>query len=372
MQRPKRILLLYISVLSGHHRAAMAIEKALLSLDPETQVFSINSFHYTNPILERVINRTYNGIIKRTPEVWEYLYDNPKVVKNTQALKEMMHRYNSTKMKALIADFNPDTVVCTQAFPCGLVADYKVTFASNLSLVGVLTDFYPHSYWVYEAVDKYVVASNDAKARLLANGILEDKIHVFGIPIDIRFNKTHDKNAIYKKMDLDSLKKTVLIMGGSGGLGPIKKVVLALEKIGLDIQVIVVAGTNNKLVAYLKNRMQRFNKKITVTGYADNIDELMEISDIIITKPGGLTVSEALAKSIPILIINPIPGQESKNTEFLLKEGAAIKAVNEAEAAILVESLCRAPVKLEAMKQASTRVGNSDSAINIAKMLLEL
>ncbi len=372
MQKPKRILLLYISVLSGHHRAAMAVEKALLALNLETQVFSINSFHYTNPILERVINRTYNGIIKRTPEVWEYLYDNPKIVKNTQSLKEMMHRYNSTKMRTLITDFNPDIIVCTQAFPCGLVADYKVTFNSKLSLVGILTDFYPHSYWVYEAVDKYVVASNDAKARLLANGILEDKIHVFGIPIDTRFNKDHDKSAIYNKMALDTNKKTILIMGGSGGLGPIKKVVFALDKINTDIQIVVVAGTNDKLVRYLKKRMQRFTKKIIVTGYADNIDELMEISDLIITKPGGLTVSEALAKSLPILIINPIPGQESKNTEFLLKEGAAIKAENEAEAAILVESLCKAPVKLEAMKQASTRIGNADSAVNIAKMLMEL
>ncbi len=372
MQKPKRVLLLYISVLSGHHRAAMAIEKALLSLDPETQIFSINSFHYTNPILERVINRTYNGIIKRTPEVWEYLYDNPKIVKNTQALKVMMHRYNSTKMKTLITDFNPDIVVCTQAFPCGLVADYKVTFGSNLSLVGILTDFYPHSYWVYEAVDKYVVASHDAKDRLLANGIMENKVHVFGIPIDSRFNITHDKLAIYEKMTLDSNKKTVLIMGGSGGLGPIKKVVFALDRISLDIQIVVVTGTNDKLVRYLKNRIHRFSKKVIVTGYADNIDELMEISDIIITKPGGLTVSEALAKSVPILIINPIPGQELKNTEFLLKEGAAIKAVNEAEAAILVESLCSTTVKLDTMKQASTRIGNSDSAMNIAKMLLEL
>ncbi len=372
MQKPKRILLLYISVLSGHHRAAMAIEKSLLSLDPETQIFSINSFHYTNPILEKVINRTYNGIIKRTPEVWEYLYDNPKIVKNTQALKEMMHRYNSTKMKALITDFNPDIVVCTQAFPCGLVADYKVTYGSNLSLVGILTDFYPHSYWVYEAVDKYVVASHDAKDRLLANGIMENRVHVFGIPIDSRFNITHDKLVIYEKMELDSDKKTVLIMGGSGGLGPIKKVVAALDRISLDIQIVVVTGTNDKLVRYLKNRMQRFSKKIVVTGYADNIDELMEISDIIITKPGGLTVSEALAKSVPILIINPIPGQELKNTEFLLKEGAAIKAVNEAEAAILVESLCSTTVKLDAMKQASTRIGNPDSAMNIAKMLQEL
>lgn len=372
MHKSKKVLLLYISVLSGHHRAAMAIEKALLKLRPETQVYSINSFHYTNPILERVINRTYAGIIKSTPEVWEYLYDNPKIVKNTQALKEMMHRYNSTKMKALITDFKPDVVVCTQAFPCGLVADYKVTFDNGLSLVGVLTDFYPHSYWVYESVDKYIVASDEARQRLLANGILGDKIHVLGIPIDTKFSLSRDKTAIYKKSGLDKDKKTVLIMGGSGGLGPIKRVVSAIDRVGSDIQVMVVAGTNNRLARYLKKRLRKFNKKVIVTGYADNVDELMEISDIIITKPGGLTVSEALSKEIPIIIINPIPGQESKNTEFLLRQGAAIKAVNEDEAAILLDNLCKAPVKLDAMKQASSRIGRPDSAINAAKMILEM
>ncbi len=372
MQRPKKVLLLYISILSGHHRAAMAIEKALLNHNPETQVYSINSFHYTNPILEKVINRTYNGIIKRTPEVWEYLYDNPKVVKNTQALKDMMHRYNSTKMKALISDFNPDVVVCTQAFPCGLVADYKMTFDPKLLLVGVLTDFYPHSYWVYEAVDKYVVASEEAKKRLLANGILEEKVHVFGIPIDMRFSKPQDKNKIYEKTGLDSSKKTVLIMGGSGGLGPIKRVVLAIDRISSGIQVVVISGTNTKLANYLKRLSRKLSKDIQVIGYTDSVDEFMEVSDIIITKPGGLTASEALAKNLPIIIINPIPGQESKNTEFLLRQGAAIKAVNETEAAIFVDNLCSAPVKLEAMRQASASISNPDSAVNTASMLMGL
>jgi processive 1,2-diacylglycerol beta-glucosyltransferase len=329
MQRPKRILLLYISVLSGHHRAAMAIEKALRYLNPDTQIYSINSFHYTNPILERIINRTYSGIIKRTPEVWEYLYDNPRVVKNTKALKEMIHRHNSLKMKNLINDFNPDAVACTQAFPCGMIADYKVTHNSRLPLVGVLTDFYPHSYWIYDSVDIYAVASDAARDRLVSNGVPFEKIKITGVPIDIKFNVSCDKACSLKALGLDPYKKTVLIMGGSGGLGPIKKVVFSLDRINCDIQMIVVSGTNSKLNSYLKRRTDRMNKKIVVIGYAENIDELMGASDLIITKPGGLTVSEALAKRLPIVIINPIPGQEAKNTEFLLEKGAAVRAKTE-------------------------------------------
>jgi processive 1,2-diacylglycerol beta-glucosyltransferase len=372
MQKPKKILLLYISVLSGHHRAAMAIEKALRHLRPDTQVYSINAFHYTNPILERVINRTYNGIIKRTPEVWEYLYDNPQVVKNTKVLKDMLHRYNSAKMKNLIEDFSPDAIACTQAFPCGMVADYKQTYGAGIPLVGVLTDFYPHSYWIYEAIDKYAVASADAKDRLLANGVIADKVYISGIPIDIKFSRVIDKDLIYGKLGLDRSKKTVLVMGGSQGLGPIRRVVFSLDRICSDMQMIVVSGTNNRLYNYLKRRIKKFNKPVALLGYVDNTDELMSIADMIVTKPGGLTVSEALSKSTPIVIVNPIPGQESKNTEFLIKQGAAVKASNEREVAILVENLCSTAPKLEDMKKSAERIARPDSAIDVANMLLEI
>jgi len=370
MHRPKKILLLYISVLSGHHRAAMAVEKALRHISPETQVFGINAFHYTNPVLERIINRTYTSIIKRTPEVWEYLYDNPKVVKNTQALKEMMHRYNSNKMRTLIEDFKPDVVVCTQAFPCGMVADYKVSFNSAMPLVGVLTDFYPHSYWIYNTVDIYAVASSDARDRLLANGVSESKIRVTGIPIDTKFSVLYSRKTLLGDLGLDDSKKTILLMGGSGGLGPIKRVVFALNKVKHDIQIIVVTGTNSRLNNYLRRREKKFLKKTIIIGYTDNVDQLMSVSDIIITKPGGLTVSEALAKNVPIIIINPIPGQEAKNTEFLLKQGAAVKAANEQDAAILVDNLCGAAVKLEDMKRSTMQISRPDSALDLADIIL--
>lgn len=371
MLTARKVLLLYISVLSGHHRAAMAVEKALKFLNPDIQVYNINSFNYTNPILERIINRTYTGIIKRTPEVWEYLYDNPKIIRNTQRLKEMIHHYNSSKMKTLIQDFKPDVIACTQAFPCGMAADYKTTFNSTIPLAGILTDFYPHSYWIYDAVDRYAVASEEAKAKLLENGISPDKVSVFGMPIDISFKVQLNKHRIRERLGLERETKTVLVMGGSGGLGPIKKIVLALDRINSKIQVIVVTGTNAKLHSYLNRHIKNFKKKLIALGYADNMNELMSVSDIVITKPGGLTVSEALAKALPMIIINPIPGQEAKNTQYLLQKKAALKADNVEDMAALVENLCSTPSKLEAMKMQATALGRPESALDIAKMILE-
>lgn len=372
MLSTKKILLLYISILSGHHRAAMAVEKALKFLNPDAQVFSINSFNYTNPILEKIINKAYMGIIKKTPEVWEYLYDNPKIVKKTQNLKELIHRHNSSKMKGLIEDFKPDVIACTQAFPCGMVADYKSTFKSSIPLVGVLTDFYPHSYWIYEAIDRYVVASEEAKAKLLENGIAADKIYVYGIPIDISFTERLSQSQIFKHHGLKDGIKTILVMGGSGGLGPIKRIVAALDRINTPIQIIIVTGTNARLYAYFNRRISRFRNKVLVAGYANNISEFMTISDLVITKPGGLTVSEALSKSLPIVIVNPIPGQEAKNTQFLTQKRAAVRADNEEELAVLVENLCRMPSKLKAMKAQAAALSKPESAINIAKLILEL
>jgi len=215
----KKVLLLYISEHSGHHCASMAIENALHDLDPEVKTLNINSFNYTNPILEKVINRVYMEVIQKKPEIWDYLYDNPKVLKNTQKLREMIHRFNTDKLKTLLDEFRPDTIVCTQAFPCGMVADYKKSFNCDIPIVAVLTDYAPHSYWIYNNVDFYVVPSECTGKKLIDNGIDPSRIKPFGIPVDPRFRKTigNGRKAIFQKLGLDKDKRCVLIMGGLRG-----------------------------------------------------------------------------------------------------------------------------------------------------------
>src|SRR3989338_4475697 len=196
----KRVLLLYISEDSGHHCASLAIEHALHELDPTVKTLNINSFNYTNPILEKIINRTYMGVVKRTPEIWDYLYDNPRVLRSTQRLREMIHKFNSAKLKTLLDEFRPDAIVCTQAFPCGMVADYKKSFDLDVPLIGVLTDFAPHSYWIYNNVDRYVVPSEETGKKLIENGIDPQKVAVFGIPIYPKFREAVNKEEVFKRL----------------------------------------------------------------------------------------------------------------------------------------------------------------------------
>jgi len=372
MHSHKKVLLMYITSSSGHYRASLAIENALKTLSPGITTMNINGFAYTNPILEKLINRTYMSVIKNNPEVWEYLYDNPKVLKSVQGLRNAIHRSNSKKLKVLIQDeFKPDAVVCTQAFPCGMAADYKKYLGLDLPLFGVLTDHAPHSYWIFDNVDYYIVPSEAGRNHFMRNGVDGAKIRVFGIPIDQRFSINYGKEEVCKKLGLDSRKRTVLIMGGSQGLGPVEKMLDALERVDFDFQIIAVCGINKRLQKTLTKRAKKYKKKIFVFGMVENVYELLEASDLIITKPGGLTTSEALAKNLPMIIIHPIPGQETKNTDFLLQQGVALRAEDGDDVAVLVQELFSNSLKLDEMRKKADLIKKPNSAMDTAQLILQ-
>lgn len=362
---------MYISEVSGHHSATLAIEKAIKLISPNTEVLNINAFKYTNPISEKIINRFYLGVIKATPKIWDFLYDNPRVVKKVNSIKEAIHKANSPKLKVLFDKFKPDAVCCTQAFPCGMVADFKETYKSSVPLVAVLTDYIPHSFWIYKNVNHYVVPSIEVAACLREKGVEAGKIKQLGIPIDPKFSENHQKEEILKKLGLASGIATVLIMGGGQGLGPIKKIVKSLEKVKIDLQEIIVTGANKKLCKTLKKSVKKYKKRILVFGYSDSISEFMSASDIIITKPGGITTAEALSKKIPMVIIKPLPGQEASNTAYLIEKQAAIKIVNFKKINFVIEDLLVNRNKLEHLSSAASRISKPNASLDISKLLLE-
>ena len=368
----KRIILMYISEISGHHSATLAIEKALRILQPNVEILNINAFNYTNPISEKVVNRIYLGVIKRTPQIWDYLYDNPTIVKKIEKIKETIHKFNSPKLKRLFDKFKPDAIVCSQAFPCGMCADYKRTYDSHIPLVAVLTDYVPHSYWIYDTVDYYISPSEDVALRLMKKGVERNRIKSLGIPFDPQFNEPSNKNELFQKLKLNPDIPTVLIMGGGQGLGPIKTIVKSLEKVKREIQEIVVCGANKKLYKSLKRRIKKYKKKILLFGYILNINELMRMSEIIITKPGGVTTAEVLANHLPMVIVKPLPGQEANNTSYLIEKGAAIKVDKPRQVNLAVENLLANPVKLKEMSEATRRITKPNASLDIAKLLLEL
>ncbi|MGD0335811.1 MAG: glycosyltransferase [Candidatus Omnitrophota bacterium] len=368
----RRIILMYISEISGHHSATLAIEKALKMLAPQTEILNINAFNYTNPISEKIVNRIYMEVIKRTPKLWDYLYDNPKIVKSIEKMKDTIHKFNSPKLKNLFDRFNPDAVVCTQAFPCGMVADYKKTYNSSLPLIGVLTDYVPHSYWVYDAVDYYISPSEDVSLRLIKKGVAAGKIRALGIPFDPRFNETQDKYRLREKLKLSAEESVILIMGGGQGLGPIKAIVKSLEMVSCPLEEIIVTATNKKLYRSLRRKIKRCKKKIILLGYVNNINELMSVSDIIITKPGGVTTAEVLSNNLPMVIVKPLPGQEMHNTDYLMEKGSAIKVNNPKDTHLAIEDLLNKPQKLKTMRECSRYIAKPEAALDIAKLLLGL
>ena len=369
---PKRIILMYISEVSGHRSATMAIERAIKELQPDTEILNINAFNYTNPISEKVINRIYMEVIKRTPKIWDYLYDNPSVVKSLENIKKRVHKSNSPKLKKLFDGFNPDLVVCTQAFPCGMVADYKKTYGVSLPLVAVLTDYIPHSYWVYDSVDYYITPSEDVSVRLEKKGVDPSKIKAYGIPFDHKFNRKADKEEICRRLKLNPKKPVVLIMGGGQGLGPIKTIVKSLEKSRHDIQELIVCGTNKKLFRSLKRKIKHYEKDIRLFGFVQNIHELMHVSKIILSKPGGVTTAEVLSMGLPMVIVKPIPGQEINNTNFLTLKGAAIKVDEPGEAHKVIDGLLDDKAKLDRLRSAALKIAKPNASMDIARLLLSL
>ncbi len=371
-KQPRRILLMYITRVSGHRQATVAIQKILKQVMPDAELMSINGFEYTYPILEKVVNKAYMGVIKRMPQIWDKMYDNPKLVKRSKLIKEFLNKNSHKKLDKLFETFKPDTVICTQAFPCGMVAHYKTTFNLPFTLIGVLTDFAPHAYWLNPGVDYYVVPSEDAKNRFVGEGVAADAIRVFGIPIRMKFAERPDKKELARKLGLDAQAPTVLIMGGGQGLGPIKKVVKSLLKLPRDLQLIVISGVNTKLMEWLKKAQSKTNKKLIIYDYASNVDELMDVSTMLITKPGGMTTSESLAKGLPMIIINPIPGQEMHNTNFLIKKGIALRVDDIDEISYEVDELLNSPERLAAMSKAAYEQGRPHAARDIAELVLSL
>ena len=370
--RPKRILLMYISQVSGHRQSAVAIAKSLKTLAPGCEIMSINGFGYTYPLMEKIVNTAYLGVIKRVPKIWEYLYDNPKIIKASEQFKQKIHKSSHKKLQPLMDKFKPDIVICTQAFPCGMVADYKMEHQLPCKVVGVLTDFAPHLYWLHPGVDYYVVPSEEAKERYVKEGVDPGQIKVFGIPIRDKFAAKLDRAALAKKLGLSPDVPTVLIMGGGQGLGPMKDAVKALMGLSRPLQMIVIAGTNVKLAHWLKRMQCRTDKKIVFYDYAVNVDELMEVSSLIISKPGGMTTSECLAKGLPMVIVDPIPGQEERNSRFLVKNGIAVRIDDKPQIGPKIDELLDNSSQLRAMREAAFKHGKPKAAEHIARFVLSI
>jgi processive 1,2-diacylglycerol beta-glucosyltransferase len=240
----------------------------------------------------------------------------------------------------------------------------------RIPMVGVLTDYAPHVYWMHDAVDRYVVSTEAMKGRFLSHGVPEERIYAYGIPVEPRFLDPVDREAACRHFGVDPHPPIVMVMGGGGGFGPIRELVRSLDRTTHPCQFVVLTGTNQALLTWL--RQQSFRHRIVARGYTDLIPDLMEISTLIITKPGGLTTAESLAKHLPLMVVSPIPGQELYNARFLLAEGAAIEVGDPHTVGEVLSRLLSDQDALERMRAQAARLAHPDSALRTAELLFQL
>jgi processive 1,2-diacylglycerol beta-glucosyltransferase len=368
----KNINIFHISEFGGHSKAAQNLKEAILYKNPQASVRSINGLGHFYPRTEKVIDFFYNKTIRYFPIVWGKAYDKQKVIHALAPYRTLAHRLAFSKLEKLIKNNNPGCCVATQAFPCGLIADYKKYKGLQIPLVGVVTDYHPNRFWVHPYVDRYIVACQEAKDVLIEHGVSNEKIKILGIPISVKFLTAYPKQQVSNELGFANDLPSVLIMGGGLGLGPFKAVAKELDCLDCDFQMIVVCGKNKKLHEWFLNNRRKFKKPIFSFGYTNHIHKIMDFSDIIITKAGGITISEALAKGLCIIVANPIPGQEERNVAYLLKHEAIIQAEEPLSSGQIVKDLLANPKKIYSLKERAKGISFIDSSLRITDVIFEL
>lgn len=360
-----RVLILYLVRNSGHHAAARYLEAALHRESPGMETRCVDLLEHTHPRLEKVIRRMYMITLRRTPELWEALYDNMWVEHLTSRLRGMIQQGKSESLRLLMTEFAPHAVVCTQAYPFAVMASFAARHIPDLPLFAVATDFVPHRFWRTGNAHgaRYVVPTESAAARLIWLGIAPHSIHVLGIPV------LTDPLAVVRSEGGPPRHRRVLIMGGGCGMGirysTVRKVDLCPEAFTID----VVCGTNRKLRQCLVRNRRRFKHPIRVRGYVQHAVALMSRADLMITKAGGLTLAEAACVGVPLMLVRPLPGQENGNTDVMVHCGAALHVEREGDIPRSVSMLLGTPALLEMMRGKALAFARPDAAYRIARLV---
>jgi len=366
----RRILFCYISPSSGHQRAAEAVMSVLRRRFPSVACEAVNSVSYVNPLFGKIVSRLYLQILKAVPSVWDYLYDNPWIEKNTRDVREVLSLFNTKRIVKVLRTHKPRCLVCTQAVPVGLLAALKEKEKLRIPLIGILTDFGVHKYWLSPHVDLYLVPTVEVRRSMVRMGVDESRVRVTGIPVDPHFSSPGDSRMERLSLGLSPTRPTVLVMGGSYGMGPLAEAMVSLRRMPLSPQLIVVCGNNRRLY---KDMTQRFfeDRSVRVFGPTRTIHRLMTAADVLVSKPGGLTMSEALVRGLPVVIVEPIPGQEERNAHFLLRQGTCVRAHRLTDLTREVEMLLTHPDLLKQLKEKAQAIARPLAAQDAADAIVD-
>jgi processive 1,2-diacylglycerol beta-glucosyltransferase len=361
-----RVLIATVTAGGGHLAAAAAMEEAWRLLRPDDVVDQVDLGKFFSPLHRKIVSEGYMKLVNHAPELWGMMFaktDRPKTARALNRMRAMFPSNSRHRFGRYVKQFKPDVVLCTHYFPLETLNHLRRKRGGPPPLaVSVVTDFEAHALWMDACVDLYCVAAEQTKARLVARGVAGENVAVTGIPISAKFSTRLDTKAVRKTLGLRDDLPVLLVPSGGFGMGPVGEILTELDKVERPFQSVVVTGRNQELRRELAAQDRKHPTQ--VLGFVANMHELMAVAALIITKPGGLTSSEALAMGKPLFILNPIPGQEAANSDFLLEHGAATKVNRVEDLAFRVEQLLGSK-KLGEMGRAAKALGRPQAAREI-------
>lgn len=367
----KRVLILSASVGSGHVKAADALARAMRARSDVDEVLSDDSLDHTNVLHKQFYSTLYKKLSAMLPEFlgwWYETSDDPWVADKGRLLIDLPQ---ALPLINLVREFKPDVILCTHFMPAGVISWLIANGKLEARLGVVITDFHFHAFWITRAFNWYFVAQEDDKIHMEALGLPADRIEVTGIPVEPEFGAPVDVNAVLERHGLQPGRPTLLVAGGALGMSPATAVVRQLLQLDRDFQAIIVCGKNeemlNEIVDLLKDRPADFR----VFGYTKEMSDFMSVATILLSKPGGMTTAEAVACGLPMMILDPIGGQEERNADVLLEAGAAVKCTEVTLVAHKLRRLLDDPERLRQMSRNARSLGHPNAAAEISRIVLE-
>jgi processive 1,2-diacylglycerol beta-glucosyltransferase len=373
LPKPRKVLFISAPVGAGHIKAAQSIAAAICKKHDHVETKLANIFDFFNAYVGKNILSIYLKILAIFPQLYGMMYGWGNESSLALVGRQIVSRYLAKRMEKYILSYNPDVIVCTHATPAGIVSSLIKDKKLNIPVVVVVTDFVVHRLWVYPEIQHYIVANEKMGEFLNEHGINNNCVKVIGIPVDEKFLELPVKEKVISDLQFSSQVKTILIMGGGAGLLPMDEILLCCENIGISLQIIVVAGNNKDIYKKLKNLQPMLHNKVKVLGYVSYVNELMAISDLIISKPGGMTCAETLCTGIPMLIYRPIPGQEVANTNYLIEHQVALCADSLHDVQAIVKKLfIEQPEELDRLRQNTFKIRRPQAAVAIGDYIFSL
>jgi processive 1,2-diacylglycerol beta-glucosyltransferase len=377
MSAKPRVLLLSASSGAGHVRAAQALEKAFISRG-DCVIEHIDAIRYVSKLFQRVYEKAYIAMVRRVPELMGVLYDRTDQPWNHPRRRLALDRLNTQPMIRMLKRMQPDVCVATHFLPAEIIGWLIARQKLHAKHAIVVTDYDVHALWLCRTVDRYYVALEESAEYIARIGVPREKLRITGIPVDPAFAVPVDRAATRKHFSLDPDAPTLLVSAGGEGVGPVERIVRELLAMQKPWQIIAVAGKSEKMRQRLETLVRGAGTlpsgapRLCAVGFTTEMDQYMVAADLLVGKAGGLTTSEALSRALPMALVEPIPGQEERNSDHLLEAGAAIRCNNLPAAAWKIAALLDDPARLRRMQDAARGMARPGAAAAIAEDAVRL